>query len=548
MADERIQGAGLTLRLDPEAKALIATVEPVLESAPIDEAWLRTRIAELGYENLRYLPSASMVLLSKYNSGAPVAALRLAECVDASLELTISSDALSAILNITPAQGGAPVSKEDILRELAGKGILEGVELDAINQAIAAGAATDLVVAHGRSPVHGEDGYLEKLLPEVRDRTPRVDESGRIDYRELGDIAVVHPGDRLMLRHPATAGMPGLSLLGQPIPARPGKEVMFAPNLSGVSIAPDNPNLMQAEIVGQPVQVAGGVIVEPVFSVAAVSTASGNIDFDGSVQIKGDVVSGMTVRATGDIEVGGMVEAATLIAGGSIIIKGGVVGSLGRKEGKDAVEHSMRCGVSFSAAYAQQAKIDAGDSIFIDDTVMQCELSAVNHILVGNKRRGHIIGGKLQATLSIKGKVLGSPNRVATRFEIGVDPSMHKLTLEMAKNRDGKETQLLEISKLIDFATQHPERIKPGMLEKARASAAAIGAEIAAIREEEQSLEKKIELAQQSRVIAEEALYEGVEVSMGNQRYRVAGEHNGAAIGLGKGGLGLFSLDEPAAS
>lgn len=548
MADERIQGAGLNLRLDPEAKALIASVEPVSASAPIDEAWLRMRIAELGYEHLRYLPSAAMVLLGKYNSGAPVAALRLAECVDASLELTLSSDALSALLNITPAQGGTPVSKEDILRELAGKGILEGVELDAINQAIAAGAAIDLVVARGRTPVHGEDGYLEKLLPEVRERVPRVDETGRIDYRDLGEIAVVHPGEHLMLRHPATLGMPGLSLLGQPIAARPGKDLMFAPNLSGVSVAPDNPNLLQAEIVGQPVQVAGGVIVEPVFSVGVVSTASGNIDFDGSVLIKGDVLSGMTVRASGDIEVGGMVEAATLVAGGSIVIKGGVVGSLGRKESRDGGEHFIRCGVSFSAAYAQQARIDAGDSIFIDDTVMQCELTAVNHILVGNKRRGHIIGGKAQATLSIKGKVLGSPNRGATRFDIGVDPAMHKLTQEMARNRDGKETQLLEISKLIDFATQHPERIKPGMLEKARASAAAISAEIAAAREEEQAMENKIQLAQQSRVIAEEALYEGVEVFMGNLRYRVAGEHGSGAIGLGKGGLGLFSLDEAAPS
>jgi uncharacterized protein len=541
MQNDNTLGSGLVIQFDAEARALIASVEPTAESTPVDEAWLRLRIAELGYGALRYLPTAAMVLLGKYNSGAPIAALRLAECVDASLELTLSADAMTATLTIIPAEGGDPVTKNAILEALADQGVAEGIVLEAINQAIAAGAANGLIIAAGRPPVHGDDGWLEKLLPEARSRAPRVDESGRIDYRDLGEIFVVHPGDRLMLRHPATAGEPGATLLGAPIAARPGKDAMFAANLTGVEVSPDDPNLLLAAVVGQPVEVAGGMIVEPVFSVPAVSTASGNIDFDGSVVIKGDVASGMCVRCSGDIEVGGMVEAATLEAAGSIVVKGGVVGGLGRKE---AAEHFIRCGGSFNAAYAQQAKIDAGDSIFIDDTVMQCELAAANHILVGNKRRGHIIGGKAQATLSITGKVLGSPNRVATRFEIGVDPAMHKLAQEKAKTRDGRETQLLEISKLLDFAAHHPERVRPEMVDKARATAAALSAEIAAIREEEETLEKRVELAQQSRVIAKEILYEGVEVLMGNHRYRVAGEHGACAVGLGKGGLSLLAADE----
>jgi len=432
--------------------------------------------------------------------------------------------------------GGAPVDAGAVREQLAALGVVTGIDDAAIQQAVADGHALDLVVASGQSPVDGADGWLESLLPTTRDRRPREDETGRIDYRNLGDIIVVHPGEPLMRRHPPTAGTHGQNLLGQLQPARPGKDVLYAANLAGAAVDPAHPDVLVASQVGMPVQVPGGMVVEPVYSVAEVNTGSGNINFDGSVVIKGDVVAGMTVQASGDIEIGGMVEAATLTAGGSIVVKGGVVGGLGRKEGG---EHSIRCDGSFHAAYAQQARVEAGDSIFIDDTAMQCELTAANHILVGGKRRGHIIGGKLQATLSIKGKVLGSPNRVATRFEIGVDPSLHKQAQEKAKLRDGRETQLLEISKLLDFAAHHPERIRPEMLEKARATAAALSAEIAAIREEEQALEKRVELALQSSVIAEEAIYEGVEVHLGNQRYRVAGEHGAAVIALGKSGLGL---------
>src|SRR5690606_5702443 len=114
------------------------------------------------------------------------------------------------------------------------------------------------------------------------------------------------PGDALMIRHHATEGTAGTTLCGDPVPASAGEDVSYASNLTGVAFAPDNPDMLVAAIVGQPVQVAGGMIVEPVYSVDAVSMASGNIHFDGSVKIRGDVSAGMRVQAAGDIEIGGV--------------------------------------------------------------------------------------------------------------------------------------------------------------------------------------------------------------------------------------------------
>lgn len=532
-------GAGLDFRLDPEANALIVTVTPDPAAQPIDEAWLRQRLAELGYGAMRYLPAAGTLLLARYNSGGAVV-VRLAENVDGGLHLSLSADALEALLYLQPAQGGAPVTVAQVLLALADMGVDQGILADAIDAAVSAGVAQGAVVARGRAPQHGRDGYMESLLPEARSRVPRIDESGHTDYRDMGEILVVHPGDPLMRRHPATAGHDGSTLLGEAIAAKPGKEMMYSANLPGTSIAVDDPNLLLAAIAGQPVVVRGGMIVEPVFKLDEVGTASGNIEFDGSVVIKGEVGAGMTVKATGDIEIGGLAEMATLEAGGNIVIKGGAIGALGRKSGG---EHRIRCGGNFTAGFAQQASIEAGDSIFIDDMAMQCELIANNHIRVGSKRRGQILGGSAQATLSITAKILGSPNRVSTRLEIGVNPLMHKQLLSMAKDRDAKETQLLEISKLLDFARKNPGKLAPAMIDKARATAVELSAGIAAGREEQELLTKKIELSQQSRVTALQAMYEGVDVFMGNQRYRVVGEKGPGAIGLGPSGLGLQPLE-----
>lgn len=534
------KGKGLSFRLDAETSSLIAVVQPQADADTIDEAWLRDHLITQGYGALRYLPMAAIPLLANYNSGTPCE-IKLAERIDASLSISISADGLEAYLDIVPAEGGAPITPAAVLSALADNGIGKGIIPEAIDQAIAAGAAKALVIARGLPPKHGRDGLLESLIPEVRSRAPRVDEGGHTDYRDLGEIMVVHAGDNLMRRHPPTEGQPGMTLLGEKIEARSGKEIMFAANLPGTAYASDNPNLLQAAITGQPVVIRGGMMVEPLFKVETVGTASGNINFDGSVVVRGDVSAGMTIRTTGDIEIGGVVEMATLEAGGSITVKGGVMGGIGRKSGE---EHFIRCDGCFNAAYAQQARIDAGDSIFIDDLAMQCELSAINHIRVGNKKRGHIIGGQHQATLSITAKVIGSPNRVKTRCEIGVNPLMHKQLLEMSKKRDGQENQLLEISKLLDFARKNPGKLPADKIDKARATAAALSAEIAALREEQDVLTKKIELSQQSRVNAELGIHEGVEVFMGTHRYRVVGEHGPCAVGLSKGGLELLALEE----
>jgi uncharacterized protein (DUF342 family) len=539
--EEIPRGTGLHFRFDAETRAVLAGGAPPAGAAPIDEDWLRERIGQLGYGALRYSPVTARVLISQYNSGAAVAALRVAECVDAEFSVTLSADCLSALLDIVPAQGGNAVTEAAILGRMAAQGISDGIDVEAIREAIRAGACVGVVVARGRLPVDGADGWLEKLLPDARDRTPTIDESGRVDYRELGDIVVVAAGDPLMRRHPPTEGRFGLDLLGLPIPAYSGKNVNFAGALQGAAISPDDPDLLVATATGLPVAVTDGMIVEPVYVVPEVGPASGNIRFDGSVVIRGDVIAGMTVSVSGDIEVEGMVEAATLEAGGSIVVKGGVVGGLGRKDGGD---HTIRCGGSFNAAYAQQARIEAGDSIFIDDIAMQCDLTAVNHILVGNRRRGQIIGGRAQATLSVKAKVLGSPNHMVTRFEIGVDPGLLKQVHELANQRDAKETQLLEVSKLLDFAAHNPQRIPPETLERARTTAAGLSAEIATLRETQQALTTKIELAQQSCVIGTQAMYEGVDVTMGAFRHRLYGDHGAGANALGNGTHGPRGLDE----
>ncbi|MDR2364275.1 MAG: FapA family protein [Zoogloeaceae bacterium] len=540
------KGAGLSLRLDAEKKALLATVTPTEASAPIDEAWLLEQIQAQGFGDLRYLPQAATVLLGRYNAGDAVADFAVAQAVDAQFKLRMSGDAMEVALDITPAQGGAALTRHQVLQALAEKGVKKGLLPESLHEALEWAETTtektvaqSFVIARGQPPEAGKDSVFERLIPEIRDRRPKISARGLVDYREMGEIPAVRPGDALVLRHPPTAGVPGYTVTGVEVAARPGQEIAFADKLSGVERHVDNPDLLVAGITGQPVMVERGAQVEPLITLPAVNMASGNVEFEGSVFIKGDVAAGMTVKAGGDIEIGGMAENATLEAGGSILVKGGILGAADQEGGSPRV---TRAAQNVQAAYAQKARIEAGENILIADMAMQCELLAGQHIKLGHGKKGHLIGGRAQAMLSVSARVLGSPNRIRTLCQIGVDPTLAKQAKELAAERSGHEDQLLEYSKLLSFAAKNPGRLRPEQVEKVRALIANLSVEITRLREEESELAARIALAREARVIAEEGLYEGVEVFCGHLRYVVTRDSGAAQVILADEALELAAL------
>lgn len=543
MDDVAKPGAGMVFSFREDLRTVIARITPQTNALPVDADWVRGVLATSGWGEFRINESALTMLLSAFNNGTTADALPIAERVDASASVTISDDGMVAKLELTKAFGGRLVTVDEILQHLADIGIAEGIDQAAITEAVntcATGTACSCVICRGRVAEHGADGYLERLLPEVRSRVPRIQESGQIDYRDLGDILVVKPGDELMRRHPPGCGVPGRTLLGAVLPANAGKGLMFATDLTGVEISATDPDLLLAAIPGQPVEVRDGMLVEPVFTVPAVTMASGNIQFDGSVVIHGDIAKGMSVKATGDIEVAGIVEMAGLEAGGNITVKSGVIGALGKKEAAALI---IKCGKTFQAGYTQNVRIEAGDCIAVNDTAIQCELVALNHIVVGSKGRGQIVGGHHQASLSVRAKIIGSSQRQKTLFDIGVNPAMHKHLLELAKQRDGHETQLLELSKLMDFAAKNPGKIPPDKREKAALMARSVAQQIAQLREAQEALNQKISLSMAARVVALERIYEGVEIHLGAKMFRVPSEFTCVEIGLDeRGHLALLAV------
>ncbi len=487
-------GEGLAFRISDDGHALVAECTAIRAHQSIDVAWVRARLAEQKLDGPRVSDSAMAELLRRYNSGEEAFVLPLGEVLDGRVSVEVSNDRLTAWLTLIPPQGGKPVNRQQIAAALEEKGVVHGLDGEVIGRALESQDAKKLPVARGQPPVDGTDGKLEVLVSQAKERRPRVDEKGIAHYRELGGIVTVKPGDALMRRIPPTQGLAGKNVLGQDLPAKPGREMNFASALHGAAVSEEDANLLVATQPGQPVLVNNGVNVEPTVTIKDVDLTTGNLSFEGTVNIKGDVHEAMEVRATGDIHVDGMVEAAVLDAGGDIVIKGGVIG---HNEGHDPEQPDqglprarLHCGGTLSARFIENAVATAGDTIQVDELALQSDLTAANQVLVGGRSgKGRIFGGTVQATRLVQANVLGSPANVRTVVWVGVNPYMNERLREVGKEQAAKTHEKEDVTKILAYLEEHPERAKPDVQERARNTLAALESALAALAEERAALE-----------------------------------------------------------
>lgn len=533
-------GLGLSLALSEDGRRLLANYSPVERKAPIDEAWLRRRIDADGYGALFLAESALARLIKDYAAADQAFSLEIGAVRDAEVSITIAPDLMSAFLTVIPPHGGKPVAAEQIRLALTEKQLVTSLQDEQIERIVAAGQADAELIAQGRAAVDGEDGRLECLIEMVRDRHPHLDEHDIANYRDLGGIVTVGQGQRLMEKHPPTPGEAGENVLGQVIPAKPGKEIMYAPQLKGASVSPDNPAILVAAIAGQPVLANNGMNVEPTVTIAQVDLTGGNVDFEGSVEITGDVHAGMEIHATGDIHIGGTVEAAILKAGGNVVVQGGVIGHGEIRGHPDEKKKSMiariSCDGSCSAHFVENASIEAGDSIMVDKLAMQSELAAVNQVLVGKpgSGSGSIIGGVTEATQLVQAGVIGSPSDVNTRVVVGSNPYLQEKLRQANKVLAAKSNEIDEVIKLLAFIHSHPGKIRPEVEHKAENTRAALLVQIEEAQQRRDELTAHLELSADAKVVVDKTLY-------GNVQVEIAGKVHWVDIQRGKG---TFSLKD----
>jgi uncharacterized protein (DUF342 family) len=352
------------------------------------------------------------------------------------LTVDVSSDEMRVYLRVTPpGEGGSDIPFETYLSYLRSHNVVHGIKEDFLRDFADRPTYKEAVlVAEGTKAVDGRDAYISYNFETDQSKVRiREGSDGKVNFKELNIIQNVVENQPLAKAVLPEIGTVGRTVTGKNIPAKNGRDILL-PLGENVRVAEDEVTIL-AKINGQVLLTNGKINVQPIYTVKGnVNLKTGNIIFLGTVIITGNVDDGFSVKATGNIDVRGMVERAELDAEGDIIVNQGI-------NGKGV--GSVRAGRSVWARFIENTHVEAGNMVSVADGIINSHVDAAKRILCQGKR-AHIVGGKLRAAEEISAKILGSPiSGTETILEAGFDPKS-KSTLEhfsKIKNSSWKELE-----------------------------------------------------------------------------------------------------------
>lgn len=366
------------------------------------------------------------------------------------------------------------------------------------------------MIATGTAPVKGVDGSINFLYDLSNDAKRPVEmQDGKVDFKEVTSINNVRKGQLIAERIPSTPGTPGQAVTGEPINTKDGKEARIKVGKNVVLDATQNS--LYAAIDGMVAKTDRDKInVFPVYEVNGdVDYNVGNIDFVGTVVIRGSVLSGFRIKASGDIRITGSVEGADLEADGSIEISAGI---LGHNKGV------IRAGKHVKSAFIQDATVYA-EEVIVSLSIMHSNVHAI-HSVACKGSKGLIVGGVIQAGESVMVRTVGNSMSTVTVIEVGVLPEMRNELVQLRTqlrsindNLEKTDKALAMLDQLAAIGQLGPDKVS--MRIKLNHTKKQFTEERITSRERIFEIEKSLEDSEKAKVDVASTIYSGSKIVIG---------------------------------
>ena len=357
-------------------------------------------------------------------------------------------------------------------------------------------------------PQKGDDGYIQYTHRMKNSISLNQDDKGNINFKELGWFIQVSQGDVLAKKIPPTIGQGGKNLKGEEIPAVPGKEAVFKYG-KNVEETEDKTSLISAkdgrlEYAGDKLQVNDVLTIK-----GNVDTGTGNINFGGDIVVNGDIKTGFEVNCVGSLEVNGVIEAANIIVGRDLVVKGGIQGN---------AKSSIKVSGSTICRFIENACVFSEGDI-ITDFVVHSNISCGSNLVVKGKK-GLIVGGEIRVKNEINAQVIGSYMGTKTIIEIGLDPSQKNKLDAYRDELHSYEKKLKELQPTIETGKQLLQRglmdnIKKISFVKMLEDYNKTVQNISIVETEIQKIEKQLSEIRYGMMQVKDKIYPGVKITIG---------------------------------
>jgi len=224
----------------------------------------------------------------------------------------------------------------------------------------------------------------------------------------------VHEGDVLAELFKEDYGKEGYDVMGHSVMPHKVKRAIFQYGRN-MHVSEDGRFLI-SDVNGHVTLEGDKIFVSSELELVNVDNSTGDVDYSGNVIIKGNVLTGFSVKATGNITVNGLVEGASLTAGGNITLIRGVQGG-GRAQ--------LTAGGDIVSKFIESANMVSADGKIETDSILHSKVIAKGPIIVQG-RNGLIVGGDVKSRVLIDCKTIGNDMGTATIVGVGVDPTVKK--------------------------------------------------------------------------------------------------------------------------
>ena len=282
-----------------------------------------------------------------------------------------------------------------------------------------------VILSQKINPINEEDEFFEVLSPSLNSQSQTEDvkpQSKRIDYKDKNMIILVEQGDLIAKKKKKKEGKKGVDIYGRTLEPQKAKTVNVLHNTS-INTTEDSEYFYYYALksgilkIDDPKSNKYKLSIWPCIVVENVDYLTGNIKMNGDVVVKGTVLDGFKVQATGNIHIygeKGVGQADSIVSeNGDIYVSSGVCGN-----GKTILNAN-----NISAKYLNGVYATARDKIRLKDYCINSIINA-NDLTISSTK-GSLYGGETRINKIFVTK-LGSPNEIKTVIYFIADTNNNK--------------------------------------------------------------------------------------------------------------------------
>lgn len=427
--------------------------------------------------------------------------------VKPAIRIAISLDHLQARISIKVPKDAPPVTKAQLLDKLNTAGVIYGIDEQILETLVETQSAVNVICAQGIPPQSGKDAYLKYYVDPDSQGRPEELEDGRVDFKEIHNFLCVEEGQLLAEKVPAQPGEPGIDVFGMEIRALPGKDIRLPVGKNVITV--DEWRLYSAIHGHLHIFLNKRINVIPVIIIEGdIDYSTGNIDFKGSVIVKGTVQPDFFVKAGGNVEVygsicGGSVEAT------NILVHKGIQGM-----NRSVIKARKR----LVANFIENATVYADQDIVVSDVILNSLICAGMRVIVEGKR-GTVRGGRISAGEVIRVCTVGNQSGIVTELEVSVNPFFKDELLRLHQEIKKSESLYQELAITFahfDYRTleQFPAEKKDRYKKKAE-EYQALSDRLEELRQRAASIEELLSAGKPGRIRVRDFIYPGAKIAIG---------------------------------